>query len=361
MSTPMAALQPCTLERAAGGFLGWAERGLIPDAVVRAGIRRLCAQRLRAERAGGPQAERERYQERLRLLTDSPIAIHTEAANAQHYELPPAFFRYCLGPQLKYSCCYYPRGDETLAQAEEAMLQLYARRAELTDGQRILELGCGWGSLTLWMAARYPRALITAVSNSHGQRLYIQEQCRKRGLTNVRVLTADVNQLQLDGGQFHRCVSVEMFEHMRNYRLLLERIAGWLRPEGKLFVHIFAHRTLMYPFESQGDDNWLGRHFFTGGLMPAVDTLLCFQKDVALERCWLLDGSHYQKSAEQWLVTQDGNRERVVIALTEAYGAANAQLWFRRWRMFWMACAELFGYGGGGEWLVAHYRFARRP
>ena len=346
-------------DRAAPGLLGLAERGLVPDAILRSGMRRLCAQRLQEERAGGPSAQSQRCARRLDMLRHSAVAIETDAANAQHYELPPEFFELCLGPRLKYSSCWYPRGDETLAQAEEAMLALYAERAELADAQHILELGCGWGSLTLWMAERFPNARITAVSNSHGQRLHIEHECRWRGLHNVQVLTRDVNVLDLPPAQFDRCVSIEMFEHMRNYQTLMARISDWLKPGGKLFVHIFAHRELMYPFEVEGEDNWMGRHFFTGGLMPAADTLLHFQDGLRIEQRWLVDGTHYRRSADQWLARQDGNREAVMPVLHEAYGE-HAALWFQRWRMFWMACSELFGYAGGSEWMVAHYRFARR-
>jgi len=345
--------------QAAPGLLGMAERGHLPDALLRQGIRRLCAQRLREEQAGGLDAQSARYAERIAMLRHSPVAIHTDQANAQHYELPPAFFELCLGKRLKYSCGYYARGDESLDQAEEAMLRLYGERAELADGQAILELGCGWGSLTLWMAERYPAARITAVSNSSLQRDHIQAQCRKRGLSNVRVVTCDVNTLELDAEQFDRCVSIEMFEHMRNYEILLQRIARWLRPGGKLFVHIFAHRTAMYPFETDGDGNWMGRHFFTGGLMPAADTLLWFQSALTIEQRWHVDGTHYQRTANHWLAQQDTRRDQVMQVLAQAYGGSAAPLWFQRWRMFWMSCAELFGYARGQEWLVAHYRFAR--
>ncbi|HBL66081.1 MAG TPA: SAM-dependent methyltransferase, partial [Achromobacter sp.] len=300
-----------------------------------------------------------RYQHLIDELRASPVAIHTDDANAQHYELPAEFFTLCLGRQLKYSGCYYATGRETLDQAEAAMLELYGVRAELADGQRILELGCGWGSLTLWMAERYPTARITAVSNSASQRQHIQAQCRARGLDNVEVITCDVNTLQLHPQTFDRCVSVEMFEHMRNYQALLARIASWLRPGGKLFVHLFAHRSLMYPFETEGDDNWMGRHFFTGGLMPSADTLLWFQGDLRIEARWLVDGSHYQRTANHWLANQDASRAQVLTVLEKAYGAPLARLWFNRWRMFWMACAELFGYQNGQAWMVAHYRFAR--
>ena len=353
MDTPL-----LSSDRPAPGVLGLAERGMLPDALLRLGIRRMCTDRLHTERAGGLSAQGERQAQLIDVLRQSPVAIETAAANAQHYELPAGFFGQCLGPRLKYSCCYYPRGDETLAEAEDAMLSLYGERAELADGQRILELGCGWGSLTLWMAERYPKAHITAVSNSHGQRRHIEAQCRERGISNVQVLTRDVNTLTLEPGTFDRCVSIEMFEHMRNYQTLMQRIGGWLAPGGKLFVHIFAHRELAYPFETAGADNWMGRHFFTGGLMPAADTLLHFQQALRIERRWLVDGTHYQKTANHWLQEQDSRRDAVMAVLRQAYGD-NARLWFQRWRMFWMACAELFGYADGQEWLVAHYRFVR--
>ncbi|MBV9697697.1 MAG: class I SAM-dependent methyltransferase [Gammaproteobacteria bacterium] len=358
MSTTLPLTDAYAVQRPAAGLLGLAERGLLPDPIIRLGIRRLAAARLAAEGAGGVEAQEARLQERLLLLRAGPLALHTDRANAQHYELPAAFFAHCLGPRLKYSCAYYPRGVTTLAEAEEAMLALYAERAQLADGQEILELGCGWGSLTLWMAARYPRSRILAVSNSGAQRAFIEARCREQALSNVRVLTADINHLALPAGRFDRCVSIEMFEHMRNYESLLARIAGWLAPQGKLFVHVFAHRSRLYLFETEGADNWMGRHFFTGGLMPSADTLLWFNRDLACEQRWLLPGTHYARTANDWLRNQDANRARIRPLLRAAYGAA-APLWEQRWRMFWMACAETFGYRGGAEWLVAHYRFAR--
>jgi cyclopropane-fatty-acyl-phospholipid synthase len=335
------------------------ERGLVPDRLTRYGIRRLCAQRLRDEHDHDAAAAWQQYRARLEELRASPVAIETDAANRQHYEVPARFFELCLGKRLKYSSCWYPRGDESLDEAEEAMLGLYAERAALQDGQRILELGCGWGSLTLWMAERFPRARITGVSNSRGQREHILAQAAARGLENVEILTCDVNRLELDR-RFDRVVSIEMFEHMRNYATLLRNIASWLEPGGRLFVHIFCHRELMYPFETEGDDNWMGRWFFTGGLMPSADTLLHFQQDLVLEQQWRLAGTHYEKTANHWLENQDAHRDEVLRVLATAYGDAEAKRWHQRWRMFWMACAELFGYREGNEWLVAHYRFARR-
>lgn len=336
------------------------ERGLVPDFLTRYGIRKLCEQRLRDEHDRDLDRADARFRTLLSELRSSPIAIETAAANEQHYEVPTRFFELSLGKRLKYSSCYYPDGNETLDEAEEKMLALYGERAELKDGMRILELGCGWGSLTLWMAERFPNSRITGVSNSRTQREHILAQAAVRGLANVEIITTDVNRLDLSPETFDRCVSIEMFEHMRNYDTLLGNIARWLKPGGKLFVHIFCHRSLMYPFETEGSDNWMGRYFFTGGLMPSADTLLHFQSALRIEQRWVLSGIHYEKTANYWLKNQDRHAEEVHRVLAEAYGAKNAAVWAQRWRMFWMACAELFGYAGGSEWGVAHYRFVKR-
>ncbi|NIP15442.1 MAG: methyltransferase domain-containing protein [Pseudomonadales bacterium] len=336
-----------------------AEARRFPDSLVRVGIRRLVAQRLKDEGSHGVAAQAERHQRLLRELEQSPVALDTDLANEQHYEVPAEFFRAVLGKHLKYSSCYWERGAADLDEAEAHMLALYAERAELADGQRVLDLGCGWGSFTLWAAQRYPDSRFTAVSNSHGQRAYIEAQAAARGLNNVEVVTADVNELELPGA-YDRIISVEMFEHMRNYALLLNRIAGWLAPDGKLFVHIFCHRHLLYPYETEGDGNWMGRYFFTSGLMPAADTLLFFQDDLRCERRWSVSGVNYEKTSRAWLENLDANEGRVVKALEETYGASEVGRWVQRWRMFFMACEELFAYRGGEEWLVCHYRFAPR-
>lgn len=336
------------------------ERGLIPDVLTRHGIRRLCAQRLRDEHLGDLERADARARALLAELRGSPIAIETAAANEQHYEVPTRFFELCLGKRLKYSSAYYPDGNENLDEAEEKMLALYGERGQLEDGMRILELGCGWGSLTLWMAERFPDSRITGVSNSRTQREHILAQAALRGLGNIEIITTDVNRLDLPADAFDRCVSIEMFEHMRNYDTLLGNIARWLKPGGKLFVHIFCHRTLLYPFETQGESNWMGRYFFTGGLMPSADTLLHFQDALRIEQRWLLSGQHYEKTANHWLENQDRHAAEVLRVLGEAYGAKDAAIWAQRWRMFWMACAELFGHAGGAEWGVAHYRFSKR-
>lgn len=335
-----------------------AEQGLLPDGLVRFGIRKLLKQRLQDEFANDVEQQNQRYRTLLEQLRHSPIAIETDSANAQHYEVPSEFYQLALGKHLKYSSCYWDESTENLDQAEALMLNLTMARAELEDGQHILELGCGWGSLTLWMAQHLPHSRITAVSNSNSQREYIQQQAQSRNLTNIEVITCDVNQLNLHD-HYDRVVSVEMFEHMRNYDSLLGKIANWLKPEGKLFVHIFCHRYLAYPFETDGDDNWMGRYFFTGGLMPARDTLLHFQKHLQLQTQWDLSGTHYQKTAEAWLNNTDQHSAAILQLFAETYGKEAARRWLQRWRIFFMACAELFGYNNGNEWLVAHYIFTK--
>lgn len=329
------------------------ERGYVPDWLIRTGIRHLLGKRLREQHSDEPQAAVAALAETLRA---SPIALHTADANAQHYEVPAAFFQHIMGPHLKYSSCYWPPGVETLADAEAAMLALTCERAELEDGQAILELGCGWGSLTLWMAEHYPGARITAVSNSHSQRQYIESECRRRDIGNVQVITADMNDFAAPG-RYDRVVSVEMFEHMRNYQELLRRIAGWLQPGGTLFVHIFTHRQYAYPFETNADDDWMAKYFFTGGLMPSVDLLAHFQDDLRLDKRWQVNGRHYQQTCEAWLANQDRQRDAIMALFRDTYGPDEAARWFRRWRVFFIACAELFGYRNGEEWGVTHYRF----
>lgn len=337
-----------------------AESGLVPDFLLRYGMRRLLRRRLQDEGCGGDiERQQKRFEAMLDILRRSPIALQTAAANAQHYEVPTEFYLKSLGTHLKYSSCYWPEGINDLDSAEAAMLRLTCERAELADGMQILELGCGWGSLSLWMARYYQHSHIIAVSNSATQRQYIMEQAKQRGLPNIEVITADMNDFTTEK-KFDRAVSVEMFEHMRNYERLMANISGWLKPGGKLFVHIFCHRTLMYPFETDGEDNWMGRYFFTGGLMPAFDTLLHFQEHLRIEQRWLLNGIHYRKTLEAWLQKTDANRDEILKIFAVTYGADQASVWLQRWRMFYMACSELFGYNGGTEWPVAHYRFVNR-
>ncbi|HEY5947676.1 MAG TPA: cyclopropane-fatty-acyl-phospholipid synthase family protein [Kofleriaceae bacterium] len=321
------------------------ESGLVPDPLLRAGIRAICALRLREQRG----ADREQFIAELRR---SDIAIETDAANAQHYAVPTKFFERTLGPHLKYSACYWPTGVTTLGEAEAAMLELYADRAQLADGQRLLDLGCGWGSFTLWAAARYSHSQILAVSHSRSQRDFIEQAAAARGLTNIEVRTADVRTLELPAASFDRVISIEMFEHMRNYELLLRRIASWLAPAGSLFVHVFAHRQFAYPFDDNGRSDWMAREFFTGGMMPSVDLFAQFADDLRIEASWQLDGTHYAKTAEAWYANLIAHRAEIETLL--------GRRGYQRWRVFFLACAELFGYAHGREWCVAHYRFVPR-
>jgi cyclopropane-fatty-acyl-phospholipid synthase len=321
------------------------ESGRVPEVVLRAGIRAICALRLRQER---DRDERELVAE----LRAGEVAIETAAANSQHYEVPSAFFERVLGPHLKYSGCYWPAGTRTLGEAEAAMLALTAERAGLADGQDVLDLGCGWGSLALWAAARYPASRITAVSNSRTQRAFIAAAAAARGLANLRVVTADVRALELPAASFDRVVSVEMFEHMRNYALLLRRIAGWLRADGSVFVHVFAHARHAYPFEDRGASDWMAREFFTGGLMPSTHLLRHFQDDLHITREWQLDGTHYARTAEAWHANLLAHEPELTVLLGDRRR-------FHRWRVFFLACAEMFGYARGTEWGVAHYLWTR--
>jgi cyclopropane-fatty-acyl-phospholipid synthase len=328
--------------------------------VLRAAIRRLLRRRLAAEDPGTAAGRAAQKAARLQAWRHAPVALSTDEANEQHYEVPTELFEQMLGPRLKYSSAYWPDGVTTLAQAEEAMLRLTCERADLRDGQDVLELGCGWGSLTLWMAARYPNSRITAISNSATQRDRIEKLANERGLRNVEVLTRDVNDFTAAPSSVDRVVSVEMFEHVRNHAELLGRVASWLRPDGALFVHVFAHRELLYPFEQGGNADWMARHFFTDGVMPSHDLFLHLQDDLVVDRVWAVDGTHYSQTLEAWLERLDADRERIVDLFVDTYGRDAAVAWYRRWRVFNLACSELFAFDGGSEWHVTHTRMRRR-
>ncbi|MDZ4818651.1 MAG: cyclopropane-fatty-acyl-phospholipid synthase family protein [Planctomycetota bacterium] len=331
------------------------ERGLVPDLMTRLAIRQLCRKRLQTTQNSLLQSGGESNSELVQQIRTGAIAIATDQANQQHYELPAEFFQTVLGPQHKYSCCYFADDRTTLSEAEIAALEITCQRAELANGQEILELGCGWGSLSLWMAERFPGSRIVAVTNSTVQRQYIENEVRIRGLDNLSVVLSDMNHFDPSGMQFDRVVSVEMFEHMRNYELLLHRIASWLKPAGKLFVHVFCHRTLSYAFETEGTDNWMGRYFFTGGIMPSADLLPQFNRDLTVTRQYAWNGQHYQRTAEAWLSNLDARRAEVLPILSKAYGSEQARRWLNRWRMFFLAVVELFGYDNGEQWYVSHY------
>jgi cyclopropane-fatty-acyl-phospholipid synthase len=342
------------------------DSGRVPDAIVRLGIRRLLVARLRQEDAGDGERNLERKLALIERLRRSPIAVETSAANAQHYEVPARFFELALGAQMKYSCALWEAETRTLEEAEENMLAETARRAEIGDGQRILELGCGWGSLSLYLARHFPHSEIVGVSNSHSQREFIEARARERGLANLRIVTQDINRFDADG-QFDRVVSVEMFEHTRNLEILLQRVASWMNGDARLFVHVFTHRRFAYLFEARDSSDWMSEYFFTGGMMPSEDLLLYFQRNVRLLQQWRVSGTHYQKTADAWRRNVDAHRHEILEIFGETYGRGlsgtarqrEARRWLERWRIFFFACQELWGYARGEEWGVSHYLFAR--
>jgi cyclopropane-fatty-acyl-phospholipid synthase len=334
------------------GAIKLAERRLVPDALVRFGIRRLLRERLRSEVAGGRGSDAS-PQDFVAEMRASPIALATDAANDQHYELPAEFFRTVLGPYLKYSSCLWSEGVDSLALAEEAMLELSCERAGIKDGMEVLDLGCGWGSLTMWIASRYPSCRVLAVSNSRSQAEFIRERCSSQNLSNVEVATADMNDFR-PAHRFDRVVSVEMFEHMRNWERLFDRVSSWLRPGGAFFMHVFCHREFVYPYIAQGAGDWMAEHFFTGGLMPSDDLPYRFPDHLQVGGHWQVNGLHYSKTLEAWLEAMDATREQLMPRFREVYGD-EADRWFARWRIFFMACSELFRFRKGQEWRVSHY------
>ena len=334
------------------------ELGLLPDPLIRAGIRARLKAKLETESEGGVEGERQRRKLFLRQVLDSPIAIHTEDANQQHYELPSEFFLHVLGPNLKYSSGLWNEGISDIGRSEEDMLALTIERAELMDGHRILELGCGWGSLSLYMAARYPQSLITVVSNSRTQKEFIEARMAERGLKNLTVITSEMSRFE-QPPIYDRVVSVEMFEHMRNYPKLFERVAGFIKPGGKLFVHVFTHQKYAYFYDAQDPDDWIAKYFFTGGTMPSNDLFGYFQDHLRLDEQWRVPGTHYQKTCRAWLHRMDSRKPDLMPIFEDVYGS-HARKWWNYWRVFFMSCEELFGYRGGSEWMVSHYRFVKK-
>ena len=335
-----------------------AEKGIIPDYFIRQGIVRNCENRLKNENVSNTEKVSLKKQIWIEQMKESPIALVPEKANEQHYEVPPAFFENVLGKHLKYSSGYWPDGVNSLDESEESMLELSFERAQLADGDSILELGCGWGSLTCYMASKLPNSKITAVSNSKDQKKHILNRCKNQGLDNIEVVTADMNDFETEN-KYDRVVSIEMFEHMRNYKKLLSKVSSWLNDDGKLFIHIFTHQSVVYPFENQGEADWMAREFFSGGMMPSHDLLLHFQDDLIVDDVWSILGTHYEKTSLAWVNKMDANKDSIMKIFLKTYGD-DAKLWFQRWRIFFMSCEKLFGYNNGSEWGVSHYRFSKR-
>ena len=336
------------------------EQNQIPDFLIRMGIRKYLKQRLKEEDKGSQEAQRQHLLNFVDMLKSSPIAVNTAEANEQHYEVPTEFYKYCLGKNLKYSCGFWEPGVTDIDTSERDMLEITCHRAELENGQNVLELGCGWGSLSLHMAAKYPSSLFTAVSNSKTQKQHIDQQAALRNITNLKVITADINVFETDE-KFDRVVSVEMFEHMRNYQLLMKKVASFLDDNGKLFVHIFTHKEYAYLFEVKDETDWMSKYFFTGGVMPSNDLLLYFNEDLHVENQWLINGTHYAKTSEAWLSNMDKHQAKIMPLFEQTYGKEQALKWWVYWRIFYMSCAELWNFEDGNEWMVSHYLFFKVP
>lgn len=326
--------------------------GYIPIPVLRRGIRAQLAvrkQEITFPDVGAALAHKLSFVEDLKKR---PIAINTEDANKQHYEVATEFIQMCLGPRMKYSCCLYPTGRETLAEAEELMLASYVEKAGLKPGMKILDLGCGWGSLSLYLAQHLPTCEITALSNSRTQKVFIDAAAKERGFTNLTVVTGDVKEYNFPAASFDRVMSVEMFEHMKNYAFLLAKVSEWLRPEGKLFVHIFCHKD--QPYDYLETDGWMSQYFFAGGTMPSSDLFLYFQDHLTVENHWAINGKHYSRTCEDWLKLQLSHKREAEPFLAQTYGKGQVTRWYNRWIVFYLACSELFNYNDGNEWYVTH-------
>jgi cyclopropane-fatty-acyl-phospholipid synthase len=335
------------------------EKNLVPDFLIRIGIRKLLAQRLNDEKKVTPELQKQHLLSLVEELKKSPIAVHTKDANEQHYEVPTEFYRYCLGKHLKYSSGYWKDNVTTIDESENDMLELTCERAQLTNGQNVLELGCGWGSLSLFMSAKFPQSNFTVVSNSKTQKIYIDEQAKQRGISNLSVITCDINEFTIDI-KFDRVVSVEMFEHLRNYELLFKKITSFLKDSGKMFVHIFTHKEYAYKFEVKDETDWMSKYFFTGGIMPSNDLFSYFNKDLVIKDQWIVNGMHYSRTSEAWLENMTSNNNTIMPLFEKTYGKENALKWWVYWRIFYMACAELWGYNKGEEWMVCHYLFEKK-
>lgn len=335
------------------------EKGIVPDPLLRFGIRKLLQERLNSENKGDQEKQKEHFMKLLDFLKESEIAVHTDDANKQHYEVPTEFYKIVLGKFLKYSSCYWTEKTSNLSEAEENMLKITCERAGIVDGEKILDLGCGWGSLSFYIADNYPNCQITSVSNSSTQREYIENKKVALKADNIEIITSDINEFNTDK-KFDRIISIEMFEHLRNYKKLFHKLHNLLEENGKLFVHIFTHSKFAYLYEVKDETDWMSKYFFTGGIMPSDDLLLYFARDFEIVNHWVVNGKHYEKTANEWLNNFDRNRSQIARIFEKTYGKENSVKWINYWRVFFMSCAELWGYNKGNEWQVSHYLFERR-
>ncbi len=340
-------------------IFNWLEENKLPDFLIRFGIRRLLKVRLDDEDKGTLELQQNHLNEYIDSLKKSPVAVNTRDANEQHYEVPTEFYKYVLGKRMKYSGGLWNANVDSLDTSEEDMLALSVVRAEIKNGQSVLELGCGWGSMSLYIAEKFPKCKVIGVSNSKTQKEYIDAVAKERGLKNVKIITMDMNVFTI-ATKFDRIVSVEMLEHMKNYQALFKRISGFLKEDGKFFVHIFTHKTFAYPFEVIDESDWMAKYFFTGGMMPSHDLFLHFQDDISILKQWTVDGRHYGKTSEAWLKNMDSNREKILPIFEKTYGKENTTKWWVYWRVFFMSCAELWNFDEGQEWIVSHYLFAKK-
>ena len=328
-------------------------RGLIPDFLLRRGVRSQGKQRLAMMVKGNLSNDYEKF---LKEASSGEIAVHTDDANNQHYEVDSEFFQYCLGKNLKYSSCYWDENTSSLDQAEDNMLELYCKRADVKDGMDILDIGCGWGSLSLFLANKYPNANITGISNSSSQKLFIDKEASKRNLRNLKIITSDINDFK-SSKKFDRIISIEMFEHTKNSKKLLDSIDSWLNPKGCFFMHDFAHKNNPYYFDKDQNNAWMAKYFFTGGMMPNHNLFRDLESNLNYQKSWMLSGTHYEKTSNAWLNKMDHNREKILTLFKENSDIKTAKRNFHFWRLFFIACAEIFGYANGSEWCVSHHLF----
>ena len=322
-----------------------AELGLIPDVFIKTAVRFITKKRL------NESGIHENKLNVIKSISEGGIAEKTDDANEQHYEVPPEFFKYALGKNLKYSCSFFDKTD-SLDEAEKSMIELYIERADIQEGHDILDLGCGWGSFSLYVAEKYPSVSITAVSNSKDQIAFIQNEAKRRGLFNIKASKMDVNNLDLDN-KFDRIVSIEMFEHLRNYKLILNSLNSLLKPDGRLFVHIFCHKELTYFYEIKNSYDWMTKYFFEGGIMPSQDIFKYFDDELEVINQWDVNGNHYAKTCKAWLNNHYKNKDKILDIFDKHYD--KPRIWFNRWRIFFLSCEAFFAINNGREYFVSHY------